>query len=170
MKLPTRRQVLATSAAVAAVGAFGAGATAWRWWDRPAGPGLKALSPDEHDFVQALAEAWMPPGGEPALSGAAAQLGLFFDDLLTGVLPTNRKLLKLLIQALDDATLPTHLAAFRHLDRPAREAVLAGWLHHDQHLLRSAVQGLVVLISLGFTTHPEVAPVFQRSMNCAYGR
>jgi hypothetical protein len=167
---PTRRTVLATSAALAAASAFGAGVMGARWWDRDPAHGLKTLSADEHDFLQAMADAWMPPGGIPALSGADAQLGLFVDDLLTGVLPTNRRLLKLLMQALDDLTLPTHLAAYRSLDRPAREAVLAGWLHHDQHLFRSAVQGLVVLMAFGWTTHPEVSPHLQVSMNCAYGR
>jgi len=78
----TRRQVLAAIGAVPVVGALGAAATAWQWWDRPAAEGLVALSADKHAFVQALAEAWMPPGGSPPISGAEAELGRFLDDVV----------------------------------------------------------------------------------------
>src|SRR5262249_29739543 len=61
----TRRQVLAAAAALPAAGGLAAAGLAWRWWDRPPGEGLKVLSAREHDFVQALAEAWLPPGGDP---------------------------------------------------------------------------------------------------------
>ena len=128
------------------------------------------LSEDEHAFIQAMAEAWMPSGGEPALSGADARLGDFLDETLLAINPLNRKLLKLLMQVLDDATLPTHLSSYRKLGLKARQAVLHGWLHHDNHLLRSAVQGIVVLVSIGWTTHPEVAAVIRPSMRCWYGR
>ncbi len=165
----TRRHVLAAMAGVPVAGGLGAGALAWRWWDRPPGQGLAALSQDEHDFVQAVAEAWMPPGGEPALSGADAQLGRYFDDVVAAMEPAGARELKLLLQALDDLTLPTRLAPFRSLPLDTRTEVLRGWLHHDQWLLRNAATALVVLVGVGWTIHPEVVGVLRPHFRCAFG-
>ena len=166
----TRRHVLASLAASAGAGGLGLAATAARWWDRPPGAGLQTLSEDEHAFVQALAEAWMPRGGEPELSGADAGLGDFLDASLVSMTPLNRSGMKLLLQALDDSTLPLHLSAYRHLPRKQRQRILYGWLHHDSSLVRTAVQGVAVLMAVGWTTHPEVAAILSPSMRCWYGR
>ena len=165
----TRRRVLAAIAAVPIVGALGAGTVAWRWWDRPPGEGLRALSQDEHDFVQAAAEAWMPPGGDPPLSGSEAELGRFFDELTAAMDPASGRELKLLLQALDDLTLPTHLSAFRHLPLEARTTVLAGWLHGDQWLLRNATVAVLVLIGEGYTLHPGVVERLRSWFPCGFG-
>lgn len=166
----TRRQVLAAMAAVPVAGALGVGTTAYRWWDRPPGAGLLQLSDDEHDFVQAFAEAWMPGGGDPALSGADAQLGRFLDGILDGMDPPGARQLKLLLQALDDLTLPTRLSAFRDLSLPDRSEVLHGWLHHEQWLLRNGAVALLVLVGVGYTTHPDVVGILQPHFRCGYGR
>lgn len=166
----TRRHVLAAMAASAGAGGLGLAATAARWWDRAPGEGLQTLSPDEHAFVQALAEAWMPRGGTPELSGADARLGDFLDETLVSMTPLNRKGMKLLLQVLDDSTLPLHLSAYRALRRVERQRILYGWMHNDNALVRTAVQGLTVLVAVGWTTHPEVAAVLSPSMRCWYGR
>ena len=165
-----RRHVLAALAAVPAVGALGAGGLAWRWWDRPAGEGLRRLSVDEHDFVVALAEAWLPAGGTPALSGADAGLGGFLDEVIDGMAPATGTQLKLLLQALDDLTLPTHGSAFRHLPLAARTEQLGAWLRSDLWLLRNGVQALLVLMGTGYTTHPEVVETLRPWFACGYGR
>ena len=146
------------------------GTTAWRWYDREPGEGLKALSPDEHDFVQAIAEAWMPHGGEPALSGAEARLGAFFDDIVAGMEPATGVEFKLLLQALDDLPMLTHLRPFRLLELDARIEVLDGWLHSDFALIRVAALGVLALAGAGWTTHPEVVPFFRPLFRCGYGR
>lgn len=128
------------------------------------------LSEDEHEFVQKLAEAWMPRGGEPALSGADAQLGDFIDQTLQPMPPVTQKLLKLLMQALDDSTLPTHMAPYRRLWIKDRQRVLRGWIHHENRYVRLAMQALLVLIAIGWTTHPDVVKVLEPSMRCTYGR
>lgn len=167
---PTRRHVLALMACVPVAGALGAGGLGWRWWDRPVGAGLQCLSDDEHDFVQALAEAWMPPGGEPALSGADAELGTYLDGLFAASPERERKLLKTLMQALDDLTWPTHGAAYRHLPMDVRAEVLRGWLDSDVSLFRSAVLSLMLLLADGYGTHPQVVKHFAGSFGCGYGR
>lgn len=166
----TRRMVLATAAGVAAAGAVGGGGMALRWWDRAPGTGRRALSEDEYAFAQALAEAWMPPGGDPPLSGADADLGAFLDEVVASMAPGTGRELKLLMQILDDATLPTHLSAFRHLPRTERTEVVRGWLHSDIALQRAAMQGVLVLLAEGWTTHPAVVPSLRPYFPCGYGR
>lgn len=165
----SRRHVLATLALVPVAGALGIGGLAWRWWDRPPGAELLALSERELWAAEALAEAWMPPGGEPELSGREAKLGHFLDGLLDRADPTTRRLLKLLLQVLDDATLPSHGQLFRSLPLEDRVQVLRGWLRSDVALWRGAVQGLVLLLSLGWTNHPVVATQLQRLFPCGNG-
>lgn len=157
-------------AGVPIVGALSAGAVAWQWWDRPAGEGLRALAPDEHDFVQAISEAWMPHGGDPALSGSEAELGQFLDDVLAAMAPGQARELKLLLQVLDDLTRVTHFSAYRHLSLDVRIDVLRGWLHSDQWLLRNGVLALLALVGTGYTTHPDVLPHLRPHFRCAYGR
>jgi hypothetical protein len=165
----TRRQLLAAAAAVPVIGGLGAGGLAWRWWDRPAGAGLKRLSADEHAFVQALAEAWMPRGGDPELSGADARLGDFMDDVVDGMdRPAGREL-KLLMQVLDDLTVPTHLAPFRTLSIEARAEVLEGWLHRSPWLLRNAASGVMVLVGEGWAMHPAVIDTLRPHFRCGFG-
>ena len=81
----SRRHVLAATTAVGVAGGLGVGTAAWRWWERPPGEGLQSLADDEYAFVQALAEAWMPAGGTPELSGADAALGNFIDGLISAM-------------------------------------------------------------------------------------
>jgi len=157
-------------AAVPVVGALGAGGVAWTWWDRVPGQGLKALSDDEFAIVQALAEAWMPRGGDPELSGADANLGSFFDDLLDGMESSSANELKFLLHIVDNLSRPTHLRRFRSLPLEARSALLRDWLDAPQELVRLAVTAVVVLLSMGWTTHPEVVGFFRPMFRCGYGR
>lgn len=167
---PTRRQVLAAAAAVSAAGGLGLGTSVWSWWDRPAGAGLKALAPEEHAFVQAMAEAWMPPGGTPAISGAEARLGDYFDDMVASMPADLGKQLRLLLHALDHLTVPVRGRTFRSLPLETRSAVLAGWLDHPVFLVRDGVTAVMILIGMGYTTHPEVVSVLRPMFPCGYGR
>lgn len=166
----TRRQVLAAAAAVPVVGALGAGATAWSWWDRPAGAGLKVLSTEEHAFVQALAEGWMPRGGRPELSGADAKLGDFVDDVVAAMDPRTGTELRLLFHALDALPIPRRGGYFQSLSVEARSAVIEAWLDHPSWAVRDGAAGVLVLVSMGWTTHPDVARVLAPMFRCRYGR
>ncbi|MCB9699355.1 MAG: hypothetical protein H6738_21415 [Alphaproteobacteria bacterium] len=166
----TRRHVLAVLAGVPVAGGLGVGSLAWRWWDRPAAEGLKRLSVDEHDFAQALGEAWMPRGGTPELSAADARVGVFLDEVVDGMEPDMGLQIKVLLQALDDLTVPTHLSAFRHLPLEARTEVLGGWLNSDLWPLRNGVQALLILLGTGFTTHPDMVEHLRDYFPCGFGR
>lgn len=166
----TRRQVVAAAAAVPVVGGLAAGTTVWRWWDRPPGDGLKSLSLDEHGFIQALAEAWMPRGGNPELSGADARLGDWMDDVVDAMEPQTAKELKLLMNAMDALPVATRLRPFQALPLETRTAVLNGWIQHPVSLVRDGISGILVLMGIGWTTHPEVVPIFRAMFRCGYGR
>jgi len=165
----TRRHVIALSAAAVGAAALGAGGLVLRWWNGPPGHGLRALSRDEYDFVNAVAEAWMPSGGTPAISGAEANVGAFFDETLDRIDPSQRELLEALLQVLDDKPIGFHLVGYRNLPLATRQRILRAWMHHPEYLFRSAVAGLMALISMGYTTHPEVARQISPWFGCGYG-
>lgn len=166
----TRRHLIALTGASAGLAAMGALGVFERWWDRPHGEGLAVLSLDEYEFLQAMAEAWMPRGGTPALSGADANLGAFVDDLLTHVDPPTPTLLKALFQGLDDKPIGGWFAAYRHLPLEDRQILLRQWLDHDNALFRGGVSGTIALLGFGWTTHPDVAKLLQPWYGCGYGR
>jgi hypothetical protein len=165
----TRRQVVAVLAATSAAAAGSAGGLALRWWDRAPGEGLAALSQDEHDFLQAVAEAWMPAGGTPPLSGADAQAGRFLDAVVASMSPATGRELKLLLQALDDWPIPRRLAPFRRLPLDTRIAVLHGWRHSDRWLLRNAALGVLVLVAEAVTMHPRFLALLAPNAPCGFG-
>ncbi len=163
----TRRHVLAAALAVPASSAVGLGAVGYAWWDRPPGAGLLALSAEEHAFVQALAEAWMPPGGEPAISGSEARLGDWFDAVLAGMPGPPRRQLKALLHGLDHLPFPSR---YTTLQLDERQALLHGWLNSERYLLRSAIQAVMVLVGLGWSTHPAVVDTIRPWFGCTFGR
>jgi hypothetical protein len=165
----TRRHLLAATGAVSVAGTLSVGGTLYSWWDRPPGEGLSHLSLEEWNFVQALGEAWMPPGGNPALSGAEARVGDFLDEVVGNMATTQGKLLRVLIRLLDHATLPTRGARFASLDLSTRTEVLTGWVNAPTYLQRQAVGSVLVLVAFGYTRHPEVAPSFRHLYRCGYG-
>ena len=166
----SRRHLLALSAGTAAVGALGASSLVIQWWNQPASAPYARLSDSEAAFVRAWAGVAFPATQSTPLSGDQAQLDRFFDQVLQFAPPDAAKLLKLLLNGLDAASVPTHGATFVALDDGARLDRFEAWTHSDLSLLRSATQGLVLLIGMGWSTHPEVAPEMQKMHSCGYGR
>ena len=128
------------------------------------------LSKDEAEFVRALSGAAFPAGDVITLSGADADLDRFFDAMLSGMPALTGDLLKLLIQALENLSVLLAGGRFTTLSMNTQQALVEGWLTNDQTELRSAVQSLVVLLSMGYTTHPEIAPLMSSWHRCGYGR
>ena len=120
--------------------------------------------------MRALSGAAFPAGDVIALSGAQADLDIFFDAVLSGLPELTSNLLKLLIEALQHLTLPRHGARFTALSPEAQQVQLSIWLDSDQPELRGAVLSLVVLLAMGYTTHPKIAPLMSTWHGCGYGR
>lgn len=165
----TRRHMLALSAATAAVGAIGAGGLVIRWWDQPPDAPLTVLSAEEARIVRALAGTAYPHTEAIPLDGAEAGLDHFFDAMLSHMPTEPRKLLKLLLHGLDGGTVLTHGATFSELGPSGRMEALDGWINHELAEMRNAAQSLILLLGMGWTTHPGVAPTMQRFHSCGYG-
>ena len=165
----TRRHLLALGAATAAAGALGVAGTAVSWWDQAPDAPLTALSQAEAAFVRAWAAAAFPGGAVLATDGGSAQLDRFFDATLTHLPATQRKLLKLLLHAIDTGTIAMAGSRFTALEPSRARAVFHRLSDHELAELRGAASSLTVLLGMGYTTHPDVAPVMARWHRCGYG-
>lgn len=166
----TRRHVLAATGAVALAGSTTALALRHRWWNHPHAPQLKALSQDEYDVVQAIGEAWMPPGeGPPDPSGAEADVGAFVDEIVSRMPPEQARLFKLLLHILDDTTMVIEFQPYRKLDHVRRTNHLNVWIHSPWPYLRQATSAVLILVAMGYTRHPDVAKHLQPYFRCGYG-
>ena len=166
----TRRHLLALSAGTAAAGAIGAGGLAISWWDRPADAPFKRLSNEEAAFVRAWAGAAFPATATTPINGAQANIDHFFDEMLSAMPADTAKLLRLLINGLNDLTLATDGSHFSDLHGADQSRIFDGWIHSDVSAFRSATQSLVLLLGMGWSTHPTVAPTMQKLHSCGYGR
>ncbi len=166
----TRRQVLATSAAMATAAVAVTSGHVVNWWDRDAADGYESLGPQEVKLVNALGEAMFPPGGVPALSGAEVGLDHYFDGILTAMDSPTDNLLRLLLHALDDWAFLEAGLPYAQLSLDARIDKLDLWLNHDSHLVRGAVSGLLVFLGMGYCGHPEVKAAAGWIFPCGYSR
>ena len=165
----TRRHLIALTAATAAAGALGVGGIGLRWWNQSASEGFGQLSLEEAAIVRAIAGAAYPRTEPIPLDGSEAGLDRYFDAMLAHVPQTTAKLLKLLLHGLDGGTVLTHGTTFAALSHADQQQVLSSWIEHDLAELRNAAQSLILLLGMGWTIHPEVAPFMQRFHSCGYG-
>ena len=166
----SRRALLGAAAAVTAVLGGGALVTLGRWWDRPPGEGYRWLSLEEAAIVRAVAGAAWPGGEVVALEGETAGLDHFFDEMLATMPETPVELLKLLLHVLDDLASLDAGTGLANLSKQARSDIVMGWLASPLPELRSATTGLVVLLGMGYTTHPEARWPFPHLYGCGYAR
>jgi len=166
----TRRHLLALTAATAAAGAVGTSGIALKWWDQPANAPHINLSSDEAHFIRVWSGVAFPPTRNITISGSDADLDRFFDELVGSMPETPAKLLRLLLHALDHASMPTHGSRFTDLAANQRSEVFESWTKADLAELRSATLSLALLLGMGWSIHPDVAPHMQRLHSCGYGR
>jgi hypothetical protein len=166
----TRRHLLAIAAATGAAGALAGGGRVWSWWDRPSTDGYQMLSADEVELVESLCEAIFPPGGTPAISGREVGAARYVDDVLGDVVEPMGNLLRLVLHALDDWSRLTRRTGWASLSVDERGEALQSWTHHESHLVRGAVTGLLVFICSAYTTHPEVQEAAGWQFPCGYER
>lgn len=161
----TRRQLVAGTAALAAASALAVGGVGAHWYDQPPGTGLTLLSPDEAAFLTAFAEAIYPPGGTPSVSGAEVEIEVFVDRVLAGMPTFQQQGVKLLCHAIDALG-----GGFTGQPLARRSAQILTWLDSPVAEIRSGVQSLILLIGMGYTTHPAAVETYADLMRCGYGR
>lgn len=166
----TRRHLLAATAILAVGGTVGAAATGAHWWDQPVTGEYRFLSADEASFLDAVAEAVFPAGGEPPLGGREAAVGRFLDEVLAGIPATQRNLLRAAFHAVDSLPLVTNFSRFSALPLADAQAVFRDWLNHERPEIRGIAQSLHVFVGMAYLTHPEVAPLLAGGFDCGWGR
>jgi hypothetical protein len=162
--------VLGVSGLLTAAAVGGVGLRVVSWYDRDPSEGYRCITAHEAGLLDALAEAWFPPGGVPALSGAQAGVSRFLDDLFALMDEPTPHLLRLLLHTLDDWSRLSHGAGFVDLDLDVRIADLKSWCGHDNHLVRGAIGGLGTFIATAYTGHPEVKAACGWQFPCGYER
>lgn len=167
--LVTRRMVLATSGLLTAAAGVGA-ARIGAWWDAAPSGGYVTLTRDEAELVDAIAEAYFPPGGTPALSGAEAGIARYMDAMFTLMDEPTPTMLRMLLHALDDMSRATRFAGLRALDVEARSDLLRSWTQSDSHLVRGAIGGLLTFVGTAYCGHPAVREACGWQFPCGYER
>ena len=135
------------------------------WYDQPADHGLELLSADEAAFLIAFAEAVYPPGGAIEASGADVAIEVFVDRVLAGMPGFQQQGVKLLCHAIDALGL-----GFTGRPLDERSSQILAWLGHPLAEVRGGVQTLVLLVGMGYTTHPSTVAFFADMTRCGYGR
>ncbi|GDX79055.1 hypothetical protein LBMAG42_08660 [Deltaproteobacteria bacterium] len=168
----TRRRLLSAAGVVvtaAVVMTAGVGVVADAWWDQPAASPLLHLSTDEVAFVDALADAIFPPSATFAIRGREAGAALHVDEVLQGMEPFQRKMLRLSLHLLDQMPRSAYGAPFRELGPEEGGAALLGWLTHDRAEIRGLIASVYIFVSMAYSLHPAVSPTFAAQFRCGYG-
>jgi hypothetical protein len=121
---PTRRTVLISGAALAAMAGLAA-----VYGPLPAAePGRRVLSEVDAALVRSIGEAMFPPGGPLGVSANDVDLPAAMDTLLGDALEAEVGLaFRWLIRTLDTGTLASRGARFTELSLEVRQEVLATW-------------------------------------------
>ena len=162
----SRRQLLALSAATALAGT---GAVVGSWWNPAPNQGFSCLSLEEALFLDAVAEAAFPKGGDPELGGGEAGVSWYVDALLTGMEPLQRNLLRLSLHAFDAETLPLYGSHFRNLPPSSAQAMLKSWMNSEIPEVRNAFSSVYLFVGMAFTSHPQIAERLSPSFRCGFG-
>ncbi|MSQ03683.1 MAG: gluconate 2-dehydrogenase subunit 3 family protein [Myxococcales bacterium] len=168
----TRRHVLAAAgffSAAAVVGTATVGAAYQAWWDQPRDRATLHVSRDELDFLDALADAIFPPSPLLPLRGRDANVGRYVDLVLDGMAPLQRKLLRASLHGLDQYPRLTLGRPFRELGPDESAAVLAAWVGSGLPELRGVVASVYIFVTMAYSIHPLIAPIFEAQFLCGYG-
>lgn len=165
MKL-SRRQILALTAAAGLAGTLG---VVGSWWNAKPDQAYHCLTIEEALFLDAVAEAAFPKGGDPDLGGGEAGVSWYVDALLLGMEEVQRNLLRLSLHAFDAETLPFHGARFRELPAATAQSVLRGWLNSEIPELRNAFSSVYLFVGMAYTSHPIISARLQPSFRCGFG-
>jgi hypothetical protein len=167
--LISRRHIIALSCATAIATTIGTGSLLISWWKVPPHAPFQCLSIHESKILVAIAQATFPSGAVIAMDAKDLNLDRFFDSVLFGMPTVQSDLLKLLINALNRAPHLSLKAQYLDLSFKEQTLFLKGLLEHEQHLLRSAISSLCILLGMGYTSHPEVSPSFAKYHRCGFG-
>ena len=161
----TRRQVLVSGAALAAV--VGVGALAWL--PAPA-EGWRVLSVGEADAVRSLAEALFPPDNTLGIDGGQVDIAPAVDELLGDQLDEKvAPVFRYVLRALEDTTLAARGASFGALPLADRVDVLRHWDNENLYARRAAYDVLRLVLGMAFFNLPQVTARVGWRSRCTVG-
>jgi hypothetical protein len=166
----TRRQLLALGAAVAAAGTVGTGATVASWWNQAPVGTFRHLSAPEAEFIRAVAGAMFPTTQTIPFDAENAGIDHFLDEAMANLPDELQKALRLLLHGLDAWPRLGRWSRFSELPLDARQDIIQGWNDSSLPEIRAIGNMLTLLVGIGYTTHPDVAPWFRSMHGCAFGR
>lgn len=166
----TRRHVLAAGALVAGAAVAGLGVEAARIWDQDNAPGYRALSAEEAEIVDAIAEALFPPGGSPPQSGRDVGASLWFDQIVAHQPSPTAELLRAVLHLLDRWARVAEGSPFAALPLDRRTERLSAWTHHARHEVRAVVGAVLLFVANAYCGHPEVRAAMGWQFPCGYER
>ena len=140
-----------------------------QWWNTPPAAPYESLSDQEAKIVMAISAAAFPAGQSIAKDPRTLLLDRYFDQLLLHMPEMQRRLLKLLLNALNSAPYLQFSTSLLSQSPAQQENQLQEWLNHSNHLFRNAVTSLVILLGMGYTAHPDISPFFSTLHQCGYG-
>ncbi len=165
----TRRQLIAIGSIAVVSSGIGITVIGLRWWDTPADAPYQKMSQNEALILSIIAGAAFPAGRMISIDASKLNLDRFFDQMLSDMPEFQSKLLKLLLNALNTAPYLDFKNTLSEQSPTERKTQLQTWLNHPNHLFRNAVNSLVILIGMGYTSHPEISPYFNKMHQCGYG-
>jgi hypothetical protein len=132
-------------------------------------PAYAGLSGKEQAIIAACADALFPPGGPIPISGTDAGIVRYVDRYLGRVPASQRRLMRLLFQAVEHSPAlfgPTR-ARFTRLDAAERVVVLEAMSRSRIYFRRVMFLSLRLMLTMGYLANHEVARrigvVFERS-------
>jgi hypothetical protein len=165
----SRRHLLSLIALSSAAIPLATGIKLYSWFNVPAETPYQHFSAKEAEQIRLISGALYPGGKTLALDGEEAHLDRFLDELLSQLGEQEQLLIKFLLQGIEPLSFPAYGKSFSELSKRERQDFLQSWLHHDNHLVRSALLSIVTLLGMGYTTHPEAAPFLSSYHRCGFG-
>ena len=165
----TRRQLLTIGGLSCLTFGLSATMLGRQWWNTPASAPYQNLSQQEAQMIMAISAAVFPAGAVISVNPNSLKLDHYFDSLLQQLPQMQEKLLKLLLNALNSAPYISFQSSFLAQSAVEQQRQVQDWLNHSNHLIRGAITSLIVLLGMGYSAHPEIAPYFGQMHQCGYG-
>jgi hypothetical protein len=164
--LLSRRTLMLSGAAFAGVTAFGVPEAVLP----PPSAGFQVLSDGEASLVEALGDAFFPPGNPLGVAAADVDLPLRIDTLLADELdPVVQPVFRYLLKAIDMGTLASRGAGYAALSLEDRRAVLDTWADNAILPRRLAFDALKTVVGMAFFNTPEVTATLGWFPRCHQG-
>ncbi len=134
----------------------------------PPAPGRRVLSAGEVAFLNALTEAWLPPGNALGLDPAALDVATGLVEHLAALPARERRVLRGLLAVFDQWPRVSFSSMGRFASLPLHERVrsLAAWERSKSQARHGVMGGLRVIVGLHLFSHPDALAAVGHRYGC----